>query len=129
MNPRTSNPYLQASVETATPAQRLVMLLDRLVLDCRRALQAQEASDDSQAHGHLLHAQDIVSELRSTLRIGAWDAATALDSLYGHLLVQLVEANVRRDPAVTTHCLDLSEQLAEVWREAAAATTLAGAGA
>jgi flagellar protein FliS len=129
MNPLGNNPYLQASVETASPAQRLVMLLERLVLDCRRALQAQEASDHSQAHGHLLHAQDIVSELRSTLRIEAWDAATALDSLYGHLLVQLVEANVRRDSATTTHCLDLSEQLAAVWREAAAATTLAGAGA
>ena len=129
MTPHARDSYLQASVETASPAQRLVMLLDRLVLDCRRALQAQESSDHSQAHGHLLHAQDIVSELRSTLRIGAWDAATALDSLYGHLLVQLVEANVRRDPDTTTHCLDLSEQLASVWREAASATTLAGAGA
>ena len=129
MTTHARNPYLEASVATASPAQRLAMLLDRLVLDCRRALPAQEASDHSQAHGPLLHAQDIVSELRSTLRIGAWDAATALDSLYGHLLVQLVEANVRRDQATTTHCLDLSEQLAAVWREAASATTLAGASA
>jgi len=127
MFPNARNSYLEASVETATPAQRLVMLLDRLILDCRRALQAQESTDHSQAHQHLLHAQDIVSELRSTLRLESWDAASALDSLYGHLLVQLVKANVHRDLEATSYCLDMSEQLADVWREAAAAATLTGA--
>lgn len=127
MIPNARNSYLEATVETASPAQRLVMLLDRLVLDCRRALQAQEGKDRGEAHRHLLHAQDIVTELRSTLRIGSWEAASALDSLYGHLLVQLVEANVRHDPDTTSYCLDLSQQLAEVWREAAASTAMAGA--
>ena len=127
MIPNARNSYLAASVETATPAQRLVMLLDRLVLDCRRALHAQESADHSEAHQHLLHAQDIVSELRSTLRLESWDAASALDSLYGHLLVQLVKANVHRDTETTTYCLDMSEQLADVWREAATATSMAGA--
>jgi flagellar protein FliS len=115
----SSAAYVQASVETASPARLLVMLYDRLVLDCRRALVAQQAGDHQAAHGHLLHAQDIVAELQSSLRPELWDGAEALNSLYSHLLVQLVQANVRRDMSLTTHCLDLVVGLADAWRQAA----------
>ena len=112
--------YLQSSVETASPSKLLVMLYERLVLDCRRALAAQEAGDHTVAHRNLLHAQDIVVELQSSLRPGVWDGSEGLNSIYAHLMVQLVNANVRRDMELTTHCLDLVVGLADAWREAAA---------
>ena len=115
----SSAAYVQASVETASPARLLVMLYDRLVLDCRRALVAQQDGDHQAAHGHLLHAQDIVAELQGSLRPELWDGAEGLSSLYSHLLVQFVQANVRRDMALTTHCLDLVVGLADAWRQAA----------
>jgi flagellar secretion chaperone FliS len=111
--------YVQASVETASPSRLLVMLLDRLVLDCRRALVAQQGGLHEDAHEHLLHAQDIVAELQSTLRPDVWAGAEVLNSLYTHLLVQLVQANVKRDQTLTSHCLDLSVGLADAWRQAA----------
>ncbi|MBC2932319.1 flagellar export chaperone FliS [Nocardioides sp. zg-1228] len=116
-----SNPaaYLQASVETASPARLLVMLYDRLALDCRRAVAAQEAGDHDAARPQLLHAQDIVTELHSSLRVDAWDGGPGLSALYSHLLVQLVRANVDRDVVATRHCLDLVEGLADAWRQAA----------
>lgn len=114
--------YTTASVQTASPARLLVMLYDRLVLDCRRAIMAQRAGDHAAAHGHLLHAQDIVAELQSSLRPELWDGAEALSSLYSHLLVQLVQANVRRDATVTAQCLDLVVGLADAWRQAALET-------
>jgi flagellar protein FliS len=98
------------------------MLYDRLVLDCRRAIKAQRSGDHLAAHGHLLHAQDIVAELQSSLRPELWDGAEALSSLYSHLLVQLVQANVRRDATVTAQCLDLVVGLADAWRQAALET-------
>ncbi len=112
--------YLQSSVETASASKLLVMLYERLVLDCRRALAAQQAGDHGVAHHNLLHAQDIVVELQSSLRPGVWDGSEALSSIYTHLQVKLVEANVQRDPEATSHCLDLVVGLAEAWREAAA---------
>lgn len=115
----SSSAYVQASVQTASPARLLVMLYDRLVLDCRRAIVAQEAGDHQAAHEHLLHAQDIVAELQGSLRPELWDGAEALSSLYSHLMVQLVQANVRRDVSVTSHCLDLVDGLADAWRQAA----------
>ena len=111
--------YLQASVETASPARLLVMLYDRLTLDCRRALAAQQDEDFAGAHGHLLHAQDIVSSLQSSLRPDLWAGGPALNSLYSHLMVQLVRANVDRDAEKTAHCLHIVVGLAEAWREAA----------
>lgn len=111
--------YVQASVETASPARLLVMLYDRLALDCRRALAAQESGDHQAAHAQLLHAQEIISLLQSSLRPEIWDGGPALNSLYSHLLVELVRANVDHDAARTAHCLDLVTGLAEAWREAA----------
>ena len=115
----SSTAYVQASVQTASPARLLVMLYDRLVLDCRRAIVAQQTGDHAAAHEHLLHAQDIVAELQGSLRPELWDGAEVLSSLYSHLLVQLVQANVRRDMSLTSHCLDLVVGLADAWRQAA----------
>ncbi|SEB89918.1 flagellar protein FliS [Nocardioides exalbidus] len=119
--------YLQAAVQTASPARLLVMLYDRLVLDCRRAVAAQQEGDHQAAHQQLLHAQDIVAELQSSLRPEGWDGAEALNSLYSHLMVKLVEANIRRDVTITAHCLELVDGLADAWRQAAAATAVQSA--
>lgn len=119
MMPLARTAYMDASVQTASPTKLLVMLYDRLVLDLRRALAAQLEADHVEARTQLLHAQDIVAELRSTLRTDQWEGGPALASIYGHLLAQLVEANVKRDPVRTEHCLELATGLADTWREAA----------
>ena len=98
------------------------MLYERLTLDCYRALDAQRSGDHQEAHRHLLHAQDIVMELRSSLKTDAWDGATALASLYDYLHTRLINANVKRDAAITEHCLGLVQDLAQTWREAALQT-------
>ncbi|WP_104105542.1 flagellar export chaperone FliS [Nocardioides sp. 616] len=111
--------YLGASINTASPQRLLVMLCERLVLDVQRAKAAQESADHQGAHTQLLHAQDIVIELRSSLKVDAWSGAAALGSLYDWLLNQLMMANTRRDVTLTAHCLTLAEQLCDTWREAA----------
>jgi flagellar protein FliS len=125
MNPSARAAYMDASVATASPARLLVMLYERLVLDTHRALQAQRAGDHQEAHRQLLHAQDIVMELRSTLKTDAWEGAPALASLYDYLHSRLITANIKRDQAITEHCLGLVQDLAQSWREAALHTTSA----
>ena len=127
MIPVARTAYLEATVKTASPAKLLVMLLDRLVLDVRRGQQAQEAGEWTEAHSHLVHAQDIVTELHATLDVDAWEGGPRLAAIYGHLQVQLVEANIRRDLGVTAHCLNLVEELAETWRSAAVQSSAVGA--
>jgi len=112
--------YLGASVSTADPARLLVMLLDRLVLDVTRGLDAQRRGVQEQANTQLLHAQDIVLELRTSLRLDVWDGAANLAALYDYLHRRLITANVTKDVAVTEECLTLVTDLAATWREAAA---------
>ncbi|TIC78620.1 flagellar export chaperone FliS [Nocardioides sp. GY 10127] len=111
--------YLGNSVATASPAQLLIMLYERLVLDVRRGLEAQEKRHLSEAHTHLVHAQEIVLELRSSLDVDAWSGGPALASIYDFLHLQLVRANVKKDAAMTRGCLALVEDLCATWRQAA----------
>ena len=119
MNGSGRSAYLDASVATASGERLLVMLCDRLALDVRRAFDAQTAGAHDVAHGHLLHAQDIVVELQSSLRPGGWDGAAGLASLYDYLFRRLVHANTRRDLEATTECLGLAEDLRDTWHQAA----------
>ena len=116
-SPQTA--YLDASVATASPARLLVMLCDRLVLDLTRGLEAQRTKELDTAHRELLHAQEIVLELRSSLRVTDFEGGPGLASLYDFLHLELVRANVTKDARVTEGCLGLVTDLAATWREAA----------
>lgn len=114
--------YVGNSVSTASPARLLVMLFERLVLDVQRGLDAQLAGDLEGAHGQLMHAQDIVMELHSSLDVDAFSGGPQLAAIYDYLHRQLVLANIRRDTAITQECLNLSSDLADTWRQAAMQT-------
>jgi flagellar protein FliS len=118
--------YLNDSVTTASPAQLLVMLYDRLVLDLSHAETALRASDRGTATTRLMHAQEIVMELRVTLDMDAWSGAQGLAGLYGFLLTELVGANVRGDADRVASCRALVEPLRDAWREASQTTAAEG---
>ena len=118
--------YLESSVATASPARLLVMLCDRMVLDLTRGLEAQKTGDTAAAHRELLHAQEIVLELRSSLRTNDWEAGPGLASLYDFLHLEMVRANVTKDPRITDGCLGLVTDLAATWRQAAMQAALEG---
>lgn len=118
--------YMDNSVATASPARLLVMLVERLVLDVERGLVAQRAEDWEGAHKHLVHAQDIVVELETSLDADAMPGGHELASLYDFLRRRLVVANVRRNAAATQQALVLSRHLCDTWRQAAMAAAAAG---
>ena len=113
------NAYVDNAVATASPARLLVMLVDRLVLDVQRGLDAQRAGQVQEAHNQLVHAQEILVHLRGTLKVEAWDGGPGLASLYDWLHAQLVQANLKKDPAITEGCLSMVTDLADTWRAAA----------
>jgi flagellar protein FliS len=116
--------YLGQMVATASPERLLVMLYDRLLLDLRRALEAQQSGDQGTASTNLLHAQDVVLELTASLRTDVWDGASTMAALYDWLHRELVRANVNRDADATRDCLNAVEPLADAWRQAALAAAV-----
>jgi flagellar protein FliS len=127
MNTNARNAYVDNSIGTASPARLLVMLCDRLVLDVQRALDAQRAKNLPESHNQLVHAQEIVIHLRSTLHVEAWDGGPGLASLYDWLHNELIRANVMKDQSVTEGCLSIVTDLAQTWRAAAVQSAVAGA--
>jgi flagellar protein FliS len=111
--------YLRDRVLTATPAQRVVMLYDRLGLDLTLAASA----EDSFAVGERLsHAMQVVAELQASLDVTAGGPAENLTSIYGYLMSELIAARggeiARLDGAariVTT--------LREAWAKASESVT------
>ena len=112
--------YLGDSIATASPQQLLVMLYDRLALDLERAEAALEAGDKPGAGPLLQHAQEIVIELRASLKVELWDGAPRLAALYDWLLTELIQANIRGDLRRVGDCRRIVEPLREAWRGAAA---------
>jgi flagellar protein FliS len=111
--------YNRDAVLSASPARILTMLYDRLLLDLQRAETAQRLDNHYAATPHLLHAQDIVAELMSSLRPELWDGGPGLLALYAYVTNALIAANIRRDIAKTRECIRLLEPLRAAWHQAA----------
>ncbi|MGO4228720.1 flagellar export chaperone FliS [Arthrobacter sp. YAF34] len=123
------NQYLADSVLSAPPARLLTMLYDRLLLDLGRAETAQQAANWPVASENLLHAQAIITELASSLKVDVWDGADGLLGIYNYALTALVNANIQRNPALTREAIELLEPLRQAWHDAAAAIPAPATGA
>ncbi len=120
---RAKQQYLEQQVASASPERLLTMLYDRLLVDIDRAAIAQAAGEWMDAASPLLHAQQIVAELTSTLT-DAWDGAADLRALYTYLSGRLIVANVARDQAATAECREIVAPLRDAWHEASLHSSL-----
>jgi flagellar protein FliS len=111
--------YNRDAILSATPVRLLTMLYDRLLLDLTRAESAQVVENWPVASENLIHAQAIISELMSSLKVDAWDGGKALFALYSYVSNTLISANVHRDIERTREGITLLEPLRVAWHEAA----------
>lgn len=112
--------YLANQVSTASPAQRLVMLLDQLRRDLHCADVAFAGGDLKEISDNLVHAQHVIFALRDPLDLGT-ELGRALSGVYGFCLQRLVEANLRKDASLLPDVQGIVERLADANRTAAAA--------
>jgi len=112
--------YMGDTVATASPHQLLVMLYDRLALDLERAEAALELADREAARGPLMHAQEIIINLRASLKVEVWDGGPRLAALYAWLLQELIQANLKGDIRRVRDSRKIVEPLRDAWRQAAA---------
>jgi flagellar protein FliS len=111
--------YQSDSVHTMSPGQLIVALYDRILLDLDRTLTAIAANDVYGAHTALVHAQEIVYELLTSLDLKQWPGGASLAAVYRHVQTALIEANVNKDPVPVRACREMLVPLRDAWREAA----------
>jgi flagellar protein FliS len=117
--PAARQRYLADKVNTATPAQLIVMLYDRLTVDIERAATAQSAGDLAAGSAPLLHAQQIVTELHSSLNVSVWAGGEQLASLYVYILLEIIGVHGTPDPERLRAVGQIVLDLRSAWSQAA----------
>ncbi len=115
---RAYEQYRQMQIQTAKPEQLLLMLYDGAINFLKKARIAIEEKKIEEAHTSLIRAQDILTELMSSLNMDVGEIAMNLFRLYEYMHHRLVEANVNKDVKPVDEVLGLLQGLREAWEEA-----------
>lgn len=114
-----TNVYLETTVQTASPAQLLIMLYDGAIRFSRKAIEAIRQQDYAEANRCLIRVQDIVNEFIITLDRKS-PVAPGLLSLYDYFNRRLIEANVKKSAEPVEEVMEHLISLKAAWVEAAA---------
>lgn len=109
--------YLESKIMTAKPEELTLMLYNGMVKFIKRGIMALEAKNYEEVNYYTKRAQDILSELRSTLNM---DVAMSedLDSLYEYAEFKLYDANMKKDEEAFAEALNIAEEFRDTWQEA-----------
>jgi flagellar secretion chaperone FliS len=113
--------YRENKVKTASPMQLILLLYD----ECLRSLsKAQKAFDIDGPErfetigNHLLHAQDIITELAVSLDMEqGGEVAKNLHNLYDFMVNHLSDANVKKQPQAIADVQKMMTELREAWQQ------------
>lgn len=116
------NPYQKyktAQYSTASPEQLLLMLYEGAIKYARQAQKDMEERNVEAANNKLKKTEDIISELMVSLNMDeGGEIAQNLYNLYDYMNRRLIQANIRKDPALVDEVINLLSSLKESWEEA-----------
>ena len=112
--------YRTAAVKTATPGQLVLMLFDGAMRNLATALAGFEVGEvgarNEQINNHLLKAQAILLELRSSLDLKAGgEFAERMFALYEFMLSRIQTANLAKDPEPIRVVEKLLGEVRDAW--------------
>lgn len=112
------NKYLENSIQTASPAQLLIMLCDGAIRFGKKSIEDIKNQDYISANTNIGKVQDIVSEFVITLDQSS-PVAENLMKLYEYFSYLLIQANMKKDAAPIQEVLGYLSELKETWIQAA----------
>lgn len=112
------NKYLETTIQTASPAQLLIMLYDGAIRFCRQGIESINEKNYSDANANLLKVQNIVSEFIITIDRSS-PISEELLQLYEYFNIRLVEANMKKSTEPAEEVLGHLIELKETWIQAA----------
>jgi flagellar protein FliS len=121
MMPQGYQQYQRTQTQTASPGELIVMMYGGAIKFLTVARQKIESGDVEGSHRSLLRAQEIVLELMVSVDTAVGPVAKNLFDLYEFMHRHLVEANVKKDPAMVGDVVSLLRELLQAWEQAIAA--------
>ncbi|MED4601262.1 flagellar export chaperone FliS [Paenibacillus validus] len=121
------NKYLATAVQTATPAQLLIMLYDGAIRFCRLGIQGIKQRKFDDVNYNLCKAQEILRELAMTANPNM-EISENLVKLYDYFVFRLIEANTKKVAEPAEEVLGYLVELKETWVQAAKLASAQAAG-
>ncbi len=113
--------YQQASIETASREQILIMLYDGAIQFLNKAKVAMAKKDIEEIHNNLMGAQNILNEFITSMDVEvAPQLAQNLISLYEYFIRRLVRANMKKEIEPIDEVLGYLKSLKATWEKAIA---------
>jgi flagellar protein FliS len=110
--------YFRNRIESATPAQRVVMLYDGAVTFAENAARCMAERDYENATVYNIRAQSVIMELQNSLNLQeGGDLAARLYGLYSYFLKRLMKANLARNPEMINVVMCNLKELREAWEQ------------
>ena len=108
--------YGARKVETASPAELVLMLYEGAIKFCNIAIGAIEKKDYEKANTNIQKARRIIVELQTTLD-HKYKVAEDFDVIYDYIFKTLVQANIQKDPEILEEALKQLRDLRDAWKE------------
>ena len=113
--------YQQASIETASREQILIMLYDGAIQFLNKAKVSMSKNDIEGIHNNLMGAQNILNEFITSMDVEvAPQLAQNLISLYEYFIRRLVRANMKKEIEPIDEVLGYLKSLKATWEKAIA---------
>ncbi|TJY41955.1 flagellar export chaperone FliS [Cohnella pontilimi] len=110
--------YQQSSVQTASPAQLVLMLYEGAIRFVKHAIDGIDNRDIEKANTNFIKAQRIINELTASLDY-QYPISTDLARIYEYMTHQLIQANTKKSKQPAVEVLSYLMELKEAWSQAA----------
>jgi flagellar secretion chaperone FliS len=113
--------YKKNQIINADQAKLILMLYDGAVKFINRALELipkKKASNIEEIHKNIVKAQDIITELTSSLNMDAGDISHRLFSIYMYINQRLIDANIKKNEEPLLEAKKYLLELREAWEKA-----------
>ncbi|MGL4389178.1 MAG: flagellar export chaperone FliS [Brevinema sp.] len=107
--------YKNTDIETASRLKLVVMLYAGAIRFVHISIDAIKNNQPDVANLNAIKAQDIVSELLSSLNFDAGSLADELSSLYIYVHKLLIEGNIKKDILSLKEAINVLENLKGAW--------------
>ena len=119
-NPYAShkNDYLRKQVMSACPNKLIEMLIEGAIKSIKKAEMAIEGKKIEAANNEIVHAQDIVDELKFSVNKDIeGDIPQQLISTYDVVEQELIQANIHKDKNHLEIALTMLNELLDAWKQ------------
>ena len=111
--------FLTEEIIYKKSAQEITALLyEACLMSLEEAIEHIHSKDFDIANRKLQKANDILTRLGVGLNYNAGIIAEQLDMLYNYMAGRLIQANLKKDPAIIKEVIAILESLTQAWNEA-----------